>query len=138
MMRTVRVLDELSRATRNEVRLGVLRGSDVLALHALSQPITERVHAEALLHAVIPGHAAAAGKHSWPSPQQGSSTRSSRPGCPRSTAHHHLTRRAAPKAFADQLDAGRDIAQRIRVRHSGDRDADLLRRGRVAAAIELT
>ena len=44
-------------------------------------------------------------------------------------AHHHLARRAAPKAFGHQVDADRDVAQRIRVRQSGDRDADLLRRG---------
>ena len=40
VMRALPVLDELSRATRNEVRLGVLRGSDVLTL----QPPPDRVN----------------------------------------------------------------------------------------------
>jgi DNA-binding IclR family transcriptional regulator len=56
------VVHELSRATRNEVRLGVLRGSDVLTLQPdISRP-PERFRPEGLRHAVIPAHATAAGK----------------------------------------------------------------------------
>ena len=44
------------------------------------------------------------------------------------TAHHHLARRPAAEALGHQADADRDVAQRIRVRQSGNRDADLLRR----------
>ena len=60
--RALPVLNELSRATGNEVRMGVLRGSDVLTLQLQPNRITERVHAEALLHGVLPAHAAASGK----------------------------------------------------------------------------
>ena len=60
--RALPVLNELSRATGNEVRIGVLRGSEVLTLQLPSSRITERVHAEALLHGIVPAHAAAAGK----------------------------------------------------------------------------
>ena len=60
--RALPVLNELSRATGNEVRMGVLRGSDVLTLQLPPNRITERVHAEALLHGVLPAHAAASGK----------------------------------------------------------------------------
>ena len=61
----------------------------------------------------------------------------SRPGCPRSHPYHHLAGRPAAQAFGDQADADRDVAQRIPVRQGGNRDAGLLRGGRVAAAIEL-
>jgi DNA-binding IclR family transcriptional regulator len=60
--RALPVLNELSRATGNEVRVGVLRGSEVLTLQLPPSRITERVHAEALLHGIVPAHAAAAGK----------------------------------------------------------------------------
>jgi DNA-binding IclR family transcriptional regulator len=60
--RALPVLNELSRATGNEVRIGVLRGSEVLTLQLPPSRITERVHAEALLHGIVPAHAAAAGK----------------------------------------------------------------------------
>ena len=60
--RALPVLNELSRATGNEVRMGVLRGSDVLTLQLPPNRVTESVHAEALLHGVIPAHAAASGK----------------------------------------------------------------------------
>ena len=62
VLRALPVLDDLSRATRNEVRLGVLRGSDVLTLQVPPNRVTKGVHAEALLHGVIPAHAAASGK----------------------------------------------------------------------------
>jgi DNA-binding IclR family transcriptional regulator len=60
--RTLPVLNELSTATRSEARLGILRGSDVLTLQPPPNPFTDRVHAEGLLHGVIPAHAAASGK----------------------------------------------------------------------------
>src|ERR1700754_1232566 len=62
VMRALPVLDDLSRATRREVRLGILRGSDVLTLQPRTNRFSERVHAEGLLHAVVPAHAAASGK----------------------------------------------------------------------------
>ena len=62
VMRALPVLHELSRATRNEVRLGVLRGSDVLTLQPHTNRFSERIRAEGLLHGVIPAHAAASGK----------------------------------------------------------------------------
>jgi IclR family transcriptional regulator, acetate operon repressor len=62
VMRALPVLHELSKATRNEVRLGVLRGSDVLTLQPHTNRFSERVNAEGLTHAVIPAHATAAGK----------------------------------------------------------------------------
>ena len=43
VMRALPVLHELSRATRNEVRLGVLRGSDVLTLQPHTNRFSERV-----------------------------------------------------------------------------------------------
>ena len=60
--RVLPVLDELSRATGNRVRMGVLRGSDVLTLQPPPNRVTEGVHAEAFLHGVMPAHAAASGK----------------------------------------------------------------------------
>ena len=62
VMRALPVLHELSRATRNEVRLGVLRGSDVLTLQPRTNRFSQRIHAEGLVHGVIPAHAAASGK----------------------------------------------------------------------------
>src|SRR5260370_12243873 len=59
VMRALPVLHELSRATRSEVRLGILRGSNVLTLQPRTNRFSERVHAEGLLHAVVPAHAAA-------------------------------------------------------------------------------
>jgi DNA-binding IclR family transcriptional regulator len=58
VMCTLPVLNELATATGKEVRLGVLRGSDVLTV----QPHTDRGHCEPFAHAVIPAHATAAGK----------------------------------------------------------------------------
>jgi len=49
-------------ATRNEARLGMLRGSDVLTLQLPTNAVAEYVHAEGLLQSVIPAHAAASGK----------------------------------------------------------------------------
>jgi DNA-binding IclR family transcriptional regulator len=62
VMHALPVLHELSRATHNEVRLGVLRGSDVLTLQPHTNRFSTRVNAEGLTHAVIPAHATAAGK----------------------------------------------------------------------------
>jgi DNA-binding IclR family transcriptional regulator len=62
VMRALPVLDELSRATRNEVRLGILRGTDVFTLQPPHNPTPGRLHPEALRHGVMPAHAAAAGK----------------------------------------------------------------------------
>ena len=62
VMRALPVLYELSRATRSEVRLGILRGPEVLTLQPRTNRFSERVHAEGLLHAVVPAHAAASGK----------------------------------------------------------------------------
>ena len=62
VMRALPMLDDLSRATRSEVRLGVLRGSQVLTLRPLPQRATGRMHAAGLLHGLLPAHAAAAGK----------------------------------------------------------------------------
>jgi DNA-binding IclR family transcriptional regulator len=62
VMRALPVLYELSRATRSEVRLGILRGSDVLTVQPRTNRFSERMHAEGLLHTVVPAHAAASGK----------------------------------------------------------------------------
>src|ERR1700754_1284558 len=62
VMRALPVLHELSKATRNEVSLGVLRGSDVLTLQPDTNRPAERIRPEGLVHAVIPAHATAAGK----------------------------------------------------------------------------
>ncbi len=62
VMRALPVLHELSKATRNEVRLGVLRGSDVLTLQPNADSTADHVRAEGVLHAVVPAHATAAGK----------------------------------------------------------------------------
>jgi DNA-binding IclR family transcriptional regulator len=62
VVRALPVLYELSRATRSEVRLGILRGPEVLTLQPRTNRFSERVHAEGLLHAVVPAHAAASGK----------------------------------------------------------------------------
>jgi DNA-binding IclR family transcriptional regulator len=62
VMRTLPVLHELSIATRKEVRLGVLRGSDVLTLQPNVNRRANCGHREGLVHAVIPAHATAAGK----------------------------------------------------------------------------
>ena len=44
------------------MRLGVLRGSDVLTLQPYPNRVNTGVHAEALLHGVLSAHAAASGK----------------------------------------------------------------------------
>ena len=62
VMRALPMLDDLSRATRSEVRLGVLRGSQVLTLQPRTNRFSERMHAARLRHGLIPAHAAAAGK----------------------------------------------------------------------------
>jgi DNA-binding IclR family transcriptional regulator len=62
VMRALPVLDELSRATQNEVRLGILRGADVLTLQPPLRRGNERIKAESLQHRLMPAHATAAGK----------------------------------------------------------------------------
>ena len=86
VMRALPVLHELSRATRNEVRLGVLRGSDVLTLQPHTNRFSERVNAEGLRMPSYRRMRPPRAKHCSPSPRQASSTVSSRPGCPRSPA----------------------------------------------------
>ena len=130
VMRALPVLHELSRATRNEVRLGVLRGSEVLTLQPHTNRFSERVNAEGLTHAVIPAHATAAGKALLAFSPPGVVDRVIAAGLPAFTPpHHHLTRRLTPETLGHQVDADRHIAKRIRVRQSGHRDADLLPRG---------
>jgi len=62
VMRALPVLDDLSRATQNQVRLGILRGTDVLTLQPRHHRANERINAESLIHGVTPVHATAAGK----------------------------------------------------------------------------
>jgi DNA-binding IclR family transcriptional regulator len=62
VIRALPVLDELSRATQNEVRLGLLRGADVLTLKPQTNRENNQIHAESLLHSFVPAHAAASGK----------------------------------------------------------------------------
>ena len=88
VMRALPMLDDLSRATRSEVRLGVLRGSQVLTL----RPPTAarlRTHARCRGSCTVsyPPMRQRQAKHCSPSPRQASLTMSSRPGCPRSHRH---------------------------------------------------
>ena len=62
VMRAMPVLEELTRTTRNEVRLGVLHGSMVLILRSRPERVDERMNAARFLHGLIPAHAAASGK----------------------------------------------------------------------------
>ena len=62
VIRALPVLDELSRAAQVDVRLGLLRGVDVLTLQLRGRHIPGRTRAESLLHRVVPAHAAASGK----------------------------------------------------------------------------
>ena len=59
--RALPMLDDLSRATSSEVRLGVLRGSQVLTFRP-PQRVSGGMHAAGILHGFMPAHAAAAGK----------------------------------------------------------------------------
>ena len=140
--RVLPVLDELSRATRNEVRMGVLRGSDVLTLQPPHHEVTEGVHAEALLHGDRAGACGSLGKSTARLfPIRASSTMSSRPGCPRFTRHgmYHLARRPPPETFSHQVDAGRDITRNeFECGRSAIAMPIFYGRGHVAAAIELT
>ena len=128
VMRALPMLDDLSRATRSEVRLGVLRGSQVLTL---------RPHTQSVLRT-----RARCGAPAWPLTGacggRGQSTACLLPTIRHQPCHrgrvarvhppyHHLAGRPAPESFGHQADADRDVAQRIRVRQSGHRDADLLR-----------
>ena len=113
-MRALPVLDELSRATQNEVRLGILRGTDVLHL----QPPRHRPTSASTLNRC----STASRRHTrqpraklcWPSPPPRSSTTSSRRVARVHTAHHHLARRPAPETLRHPADADRDITERIR------------------------
>jgi IclR family transcriptional regulator, acetate operon repressor len=62
VQRCMPVLDELSRATKSNVRLGTLRGTYVQLLQPSADRPVGRIHAESLLHSTIPAHAAASGK----------------------------------------------------------------------------
>jgi DNA-binding IclR family transcriptional regulator len=62
VQRCLPVLDELSRATKSNVRLGTLRGTYVQLLQPSADRPVGRIHAESLLHSTIPAHAAASGK----------------------------------------------------------------------------
>ena len=123
------VLHELSRATRNEVRLGVLRGAEVLTVQLHANRTADRVHADGLTSR----------RHAGACDRGGQSSTRLLPACGRRpchrrrltcvhTAHHHLTRRLTPETLGHQIDADRHIAERIRVRQGGYRDAHLLPR----------
>ena len=78
VMRALPVLHELSRATRNEVRLGVLRGSDVLTLQPHTNRFSERVNAEgADCMPSYPRMRPPRARHCSPSPRQASVDRHS-------------------------------------------------------------
>jgi IclR family transcriptional regulator, acetate operon repressor len=62
VMRAMPVLDDLSRASKGEVQLGILRGTDVLMLRPRANRLAGPLHAESLLHSTIPAHATASGK----------------------------------------------------------------------------
>ena len=62
VMRSLPVLDELSRATKGDLRLGILRGSAVLVLQPPAHRTAGHIHAEALQHSTVPAHATASGK----------------------------------------------------------------------------
>ena len=128
VMRALPMLDDLSRATRSEVRLGVLRGSQVLTLRP-QYAGRHRTHARCGPPArLLTGSCSGLGQ----STACLLSANGSQP-CHRCRfarvhpAYHHLTRCPPPESFGHQAYAGRDVAQRTRVRQSGHRDADLLR-----------
>ena len=130
VMRALPVLDELSRATRNKVRLGILRGPDVLTLQPPHNRITGRLHPEALQHGVVPAHAAAAGKALLAFSPPAIVDHVIAAGLPAFTPHTITS----PDVLRQRLSVIRltqvaTVAERIRVRQSGDRDARLLRRG---------
>ena len=86
VMRALPVLHELARTTRNEVRLGVLRGSDVLTLQPPPNRVTKACTLKRSSTVSYPRTRRPRAKHCSPSPHQGWSTVSSRPGCRRSHA----------------------------------------------------
>ena len=97
VMRALPVLHELSRATRNEVRLGVLRGSDVLTLQPHHQPVLrtrERRRPDACRHTRARDRGGQGAARLLPTRR--SSTVSSPPGCPRS----HRTPSPHPTSYA--------------------------------------
>ena len=139
VMRALPVLDELSRATRSEVRLGVLRGSDVLTLQLRPNRVTERGHAEPLLHGVIPAHAAASGKALLAFSPPGVIKHVIAAGLPAFT-RHTIT---SPDVLRQQLSVIR-LTQVATSRNEFECGRSAIAmpifygRGRVAAAIELT
>ena len=96
VMRALPVLDELSRATQNDVRLGILRGTDVLTLQPPPPPGNERINAESLSTASFRHTRQPQAKRCSPSPHPRSSTTSSTPGCP----HSHRTPSPPPTSCA--------------------------------------
>ena len=129
VMRALPVLHELSRATRSEVRLGILRGSDVLTLQPRIQSVLRtRARRGAPARLSYRRMRLPRAKHCLPSPHQRVIDHVIAAGLPAFTPpYHHLAGCPAAESFGHQADAGRDVAQRTRVRQSGHRDADLLR-----------
>lgn len=62
IVRALPVLNGLTVATRNQARLGILRGADVMTLQLPARSVVDRVHAEGLVQSMVPAHAAASGK----------------------------------------------------------------------------
>jgi DNA-binding IclR family transcriptional regulator len=139
VMRAVPMLDDLSRATRSEVRLGVLRGSQVLTLQPPPQRVTGRMHAAGLLHGLVPAHAAAAGKALLAFSPPGVVNRVIAAGLPAFTRHTitspDVLRRSLSVIRLTQVATSRnelkcgEAAIAMPIFYGG---------GRVAAAIELT
>ena len=101
----------------------------ILTLQPRTNRFSERVHAEGLLHAVVPAHAAASGKALLAFSPPYVIDRVIAAGLPAFTRHTITSPDVLRQRLSViRLTADRDVAQRIRVRQSGDRDADLLRR----------
>jgi DNA-binding IclR family transcriptional regulator len=139
VMRALPVLDDLSRATRSEVRLGILHGSDVLILRPRPNHVTDRVHAEGLLHGLIPAHAAASGKALLAFSPEGIVNHVIAAGLPAFT-RHTIT---SPEILRQKLSIIR-LTQIATARNEFERDRSAIAvpifygGGRVAAALELT
>jgi DNA-binding IclR family transcriptional regulator len=121
------------------VRLGVLRGSDVLTLQPHPNRVHTGVHAEALLHGVLSTHAAASGKALLAFSPPGVVNRVIAAGLPAFT-RHTIT---SPDVLRQRLSvirstADRDVAQRIKCGKAAIAMPIFYGAGRVAAAIELT
>ncbi len=138
VMHALPVLHELSRATRNEVRLGVLRGSDVLTLQPHTGRFSEHVNAEGLTHAVIPAHATAAGKAVLAFSPPGVLDRVIAAGLPAFTPHTITS----PEVLRQKLSVIR-LTQIATSRNEFECDKTAIampifyRGGRIAASIEL-